>query len=71
MSSKEIFEKILKRNKYVMSCGTTRNNTYSQYLDASLSYDNLKKGFYIALDLSSHDGNDPEESKETSNKKIR
>lgn len=53
-----------------MICGSTRNNRYSQYLNASLSYDNLKKGFYIALKLSRHDNDVPEERKENSNKKY-
>lgn len=63
MTSKEIFEKILKKNKQVVVCGNERNNSYSKYLKASLSYDTLKKGFYIALQLSRHDGNIPEERK--------
>lgn len=53
-----------------MTCGNTRNNTYSQYLKASLSYDNLKQGFYIALKLSRHDQDVPEERKDNSNKKT-
>lgn len=64
MNSKEIFEKILNRSKYVMACGNSRNISYSQYLQASFSYDNLKKGFYIALLLSRHDQNVQEERKE-------
>lgn len=64
MSSKDTFEKILKRNKNVMTCGSTRNNRYTEYLNASLSYDNLKQGFYVALKLSRQDGDVPEERKE-------
>lgn len=69
MNSKEVFEQILKRNKYVIDCGNTRKNAYAEYLKASLSYDNSKKGWYIAVKLSKHDGDVPEESKEYSNKK--
>lgn len=61
MESKAIYEKIQKRNKMVITCGNARNNAYSQYLKASLSYDNSKKGFYIALELSKHDGSIEEE----------
>lgn len=69
MNSKETFEIILKRNKYVMSCDCTRNSRYAEYLNASSSYDKLKKGFYIALELSRHDKDVREERNEISNKK--
>lgn len=64
MDSKTIFEKIQKRNKFVITCANARNNSYSQYLKAASLYDNLKKGFYIALQLSKTDGNVAEERKE-------
>ncbi len=70
MNSEETYLKISKRNKNVISCGHLRNNTYAEYLNASLSYDNLKKAFYIAIQLSRYDNNVPEERKEISNEKI-
>lgn len=63
MNSKEIYEKISKRNKYVATCSTMRNDSYSAYMKESMLYDNLKKGFYLALELSRHDNNTADERK--------
>lgn len=57
MNSKEIFEKIIKRNKHVINCGTARNYAYLQYLKSSWEYDSMKKGFYTALQLARLDAN--------------
>lgn len=67
MNSKEVFEKIRKRNKCVISCGSNRNIAYSQYLKASLSYDNVKRAFYIAIQLSRHDSSVLEEGNQDLN----
>lgn len=63
MNSTEMFDKITKRNKYVMCCGSVRNSAYLKYLTTSLNYDTLKKGFYTAMELSKIDGNISEDGK--------
>lgn len=65
MNSKEIFEKITKRNKHVYQCGVLRNTAYLGYLKASAQYDSLKKAFYTSVELARLDQNIPEESKKS------
>lgn len=63
MNSKEIFEKINQRNKYVVNCGTARNSSYIEFQKASWDYDTSKKGFYTAIELARIDENFPEDRK--------
>lgn len=65
MNSMEIFQKISQRNKYVVICGTARNNIYFEFQKSSLHYDTSKKGFYTAIELARVDANIPEDSKKS------
>lgn len=63
MNSKEIFEKIIQKNKEVINCGIARSNTYLGYVKASLEYDSSKRGFYTAMELASLEKTVPEDRK--------
>lgn len=63
MNSKKLFEEISQQKSLVTSLCEKRNFEYSEYLQSSTAYDNLKKGFYIALKLAKIDKIIPEERK--------